>query len=74
MAGTSGIEESRAVGRLRRTRTIALAMLVITGVINYVDRSTLSIAEKPICEELGLSKGEFGILLSAFSSFFRSLV
>ena len=37
-------------------------MLVITGVINYVDRSTLSIAEQPIREELGLSKTEMGFL------------
>jgi sugar phosphate permease len=67
MAVISGFEESRAAGRVRRRRSIALALLVITGVINYVDRSTLSIAEQPISEELGLSKGEMGILLSAFS-------
>ncbi len=67
MAETSGFEELRTTRHLRWKRTIALAMLVVTGVINYVDRSTLSIAEKPICEELGLSKGEFGVLLSAFS-------
>ena len=67
MAETSGFEESRTTRHLRWKRTIALAMLVVTGVINYVDRSTLSIAEQPICEELGLSKGEFGVLLSAFS-------
>ena len=42
-------------------------MLVITGVINYVDRSTLSIAEQPIREELGLTNTEMGFLLSAFS-------
>ena len=63
MAGTSGFEELRTTGHLRWKRTIALAMLVVTGVINYVDRSTLSIAEKPICEELGLSKGEIGCLV-----------
>ena len=52
---------------MRRRRSIALTMLVITGVINYVDRSTLSIAEQPICEELGLTNTEMGFLLSAFS-------
>jgi sugar phosphate permease len=67
MAWISEFEESRAAGRVRRRRSIALALLVITGVINYVDRSTLSIAEQPISDELGLSKGEMGILLSAFS-------
>ncbi len=56
-----------AGGRLRRRRSIALFMLVITGVINYVDRSTLSIAEQPIRQELGLTNTEMGFLLSAFS-------
>ena len=42
-------------------------MLVISGVINYVDRSTLSMAEQPICAELGLTTTEMGFLLSAFS-------
>ncbi len=46
---------------------LSWALLVITGVINYVDRWTLSIAEQPICEELRLSKAEFGVLSSAFS-------
>ena len=67
MAPINEVEELRAAGRLRRRRSIALAMLVITGVINYVDRSTLSIAEQPIREELGLSNTEMGFLLSAFS-------
>jgi sugar phosphate permease len=51
----------------RRTRSIALALLFITGVINYLDRSTLSIANTQIREELHLTPGEMGILLSAFS-------
>ena len=67
MARKSGSEALRAVGRLRSKRSIALTMLVITGVINYVDRSTLSMAEQPICAELGLSHTEMGFLLSAFS-------
>jgi sugar phosphate permease len=53
--------------RLRRKRTIALTMLVVTGVINYLDRSTLSIASERIRADLGLSLAEMGVLLSAFS-------
>jgi sugar phosphate permease len=53
--------------RIVRTRSIALAMLVVTGVINYLDRSTLSIANQQIRTELHLSLAEMGILLSAFS-------
>src|SRR5262245_58796414 len=67
MAGTSGYEVSRADRHVRRKRSFALAMLVVTGVINYLDRSTLSIANQQIREDLGLSLGEMGILLSAFS-------
>ncbi len=67
MFWSRGLEKLREVSRLRRVRSIILAMLVITGVINYVDRSTLSIAEEPIREELGLTNTEMGLLLSAFS-------
>ncbi len=52
---------------LRRTRSVALALLVVSGVINYLDRSTLSIANHQIREDLRLSLGEMGVLLSAFS-------
>jgi sugar phosphate permease len=54
-------------GRLMRTRSLALALLVVSGVINYLDRSTLSIANLEISNELHLSPGQMGILLSAFS-------
>jgi sugar phosphate permease len=53
--------------RVRRVRALALAMLVLTGVINYLDRSTLSIANSRIREDLGLSLSEMGMLLTAFS-------
>jgi MFS family permease len=67
MARKSGFEELRPAGRVRWKRSIALTMLVVAGVINYVDRSTLSIAEQPIKEELRLTNTEMGFLLSAFS-------
>jgi len=67
MADTRMTSGPDATGRIKRTRSIALAMLVVTGVINYLDRSTLSIANPHIREELGLSVAEMGILLSAFS-------
>jgi MFS family permease len=53
--------------RLRRVQWVAVSFLTVAGIINYVDRSTLSIANTAIREEMGLSPGEMGLLLSAFS-------
>ncbi len=53
--------------RIRRGQTIALVLLVVTGVINYLDRATLSVANEFIRADLGLSLGQMGLLLSAFS-------
>ncbi len=52
--------------RIRRTQRSALIMLVIAGTLNYLDRSTLSIANPLIRQELGLSIADMGLLLSAF--------
>ena len=41
-------------------------MLVVAGVINYMDRATLAVANPLIREELGLSIAQMGYLLSAF--------
>ncbi|HTR06521.1 MAG TPA: MFS transporter [Paraburkholderia sp.] len=53
--------------RLKRTQTIAIAFLTIAGIVNYLDRSTLSIANHSVAQELHLSSSEMGLLLSAFS-------
>lgn len=54
-------------GRVRRMQWIALTLLVVTGAINYLDRSTLSVANSAVSQEMGLSKTEMGFLLSVFS-------
>lgn len=46
---------------------IAIAFLTLAGMVNYLDRSTLSIANHSVSQELGLSASEMGLLLSAFS-------
>jgi MFS family permease len=51
---------------MRRMQVIALALLVISGVVNYLDRSALSIANVEVRQELGLSATAMGVLLSAF--------
>jgi sugar phosphate permease len=53
--------------RIRQRQTIALILLVLTGVINYLDRATLAVANEYIRADLGLSLGQMGLLLSAFS-------
>lgn len=53
--------------RVKRLRTTALALLVIAGCVNYLDRSAVSVANPLIRDDLGLSVGQMGLLLSAFA-------
>lgn len=53
--------------RIRRIQTVALVLLFMAGIVNFLDRSSLSVAGEAIRGELGLSATEFGVLLSAFS-------
>ena len=55
-----------ATPRLKSIQRTALAMLVLAGVVNYIDRATLAVANPLIREELGLSIPQMGYLLSAF--------
>ena len=51
---------------MRRMQRIALVMLVISGAVNYLDRSALAIGNPEIRKELGLDATQMGVLLSAF--------
>ncbi|MEL9368801.1 MFS transporter [Escherichia coli] len=53
--------------RIRRIQTVTLVLLFMAGFVNFLDRSSLSVAGEAIRGELGLSATEFGVLLSAFS-------
>ncbi|MFM0324362.1 MFS transporter [Caballeronia glebae] len=53
--------------RIRRQQSVALALLVLSGVINYLDRGTLAVANELVRGDLGLTMGQMGVLLSAFS-------
>ena len=55
-----------ATPRLRSIQRTALALLLVAGVVNYVDRATLAIANPLIRRDLGLSIADMGYLLSAF--------
>jgi MFS family permease len=50
-----------------RARNIAVALLVLAGCINFIDRSAVSIALPSIRADLHLSAAEAGLLLSAFA-------
>jgi sugar phosphate permease len=57
-------EKSR---KLKRIQTVALTLLVIAGLVNYIDRGALSIANHSISVEMKLSATQMGVLLAAFS-------
>lgn len=54
--------------RIRRIQTVTLVLLFMAGIVNFLDRSSLSVAGEAIRGELGLSATEFGVLLSALFS------
>ena len=53
--------------RIKRIQTTVMILLFLAAVINYLDRSSLSVANQTIRDDLGLSGTEIGVLLSAFS-------
>src|SRR5471032_1509439 len=59
--------EVQKSSKLKRIQWVALTFLMLAGIVNYLDRSTLSIANHSVSQELGLSASEMGLLLSAFS-------
>jgi sugar phosphate permease len=59
-------EALKATPRVKSIQRVALAMLVVAGVINYIDRATLAVANLLIRQDLGLSIADMGYLLSAF--------
>src|ERR1700689_5735539 len=59
-------EAVAATARIKSGQRAALAMLVVGGVINYVDRATLAVANLLIRDDLHLSIADMGYLLSAF--------
>lgn len=53
--------------RLKQIQTAAVVLLVCSGLVNYLDRSTLSIANSAVSAEMHLTASQMGFLLSAFS-------
>jgi sugar phosphate permease len=53
--------------RVARIQIFAVSALSIAGVINYIDRGSLAIANTTIRADLGISATRMGVLLSMFS-------
>jgi MFS family permease len=58
--------ETSASKRILSHQRWSVGLLVAAGALNYVDRATLSVANKFIQEDLGIPVAKMGILLSAF--------
>jgi MFS family permease len=52
--------------RLKRIQRSSVALLVLGCALNYVDRSSLSVANPLIRKDLGLTIADMGLLLSSF--------
>src|ERR1700748_840459 len=52
--------------RIKTVQRTALVLLVLSGVVNYIDRATLAIANPLLRQGLVLSISDMGLLLSAF--------
>lgn len=55
-------------------RGFVIVMLFLAGVINYLDRSALSVAAPFIQEDLNIRPAQMGMLFSSFSSDMPSLI
>ena len=62
----SGLDGSRASARIISIQRWSVALLVAGGALNYIDRATLSVANKLMQDELGIPVAKMGLLLSAF--------
>ncbi|MFM0194623.1 MFS transporter [Paraburkholderia strydomiana] len=65
MSATSSHEQPPP--KIRRAQVVALTLLMVSGIVNYLDRGTLAVANPLIRHDMGLTLGQMGLLLSAFS-------
>lgn len=64
----AGLERSGArTSSLKKYQSITVVLLLLIGIVNYLDRSALSIANTSIQKDMLISPSQMGILLSAFS-------
>src|SRR3954469_11276316 len=56
-----------APARATRVRLLILALLTLGTLINYLDRTVISVAAPSMSKELGLNAAVMGLVFSAFS-------
>ncbi|WP_245631971.1 MFS transporter [Edaphobacter aggregans] len=61
------LTETGRVAGLRRQQAVTLLLLFLAGIVNFLDRSSLSIANTTVRAEMHLNATQMGWLLSAFS-------
>lgn len=66
LAGPPSAETSSRVPRTGRVRWAIVVLLFFGILINYFDRTNLSVAEGPLGRAFGLGPGEIGVVLSSF--------
>lgn len=59
--------KGHAMNKLKKYQSITVVFLLLIGIVNYLDRSALSIANTSIQKDMMISPSQMGILLSAFS-------
>lgn len=62
-----GAAQARSGGKQSHTRFLVLGLIFFITVVNYADRSNMSIAGASMSKELGLSSVQLGFIFSAFS-------
>ena len=60
------VNVTRPSARIVSIQRWSIVLLVAGGALNYIDRATLSVANKLIQDELGIPVAKMGLLLSAF--------
>src|SRR6202035_1021013 len=63
---SSDVSVTRPSARILSIQRWSVILLVVGGALNYVDRATLSVANKLIEDDLGIPVAKMGLLLSAF--------
>jgi len=63
---TVDVSVTRPSARIVSIQRWSIVLLVAGGALNYIDRATLSVANKLIQDELGIPVAKMGLLLSAF--------
>jgi MFS family permease len=64
---SEGSRRQRDVNKVKKLRYWMLGWLLLAGILNYMDRSSVSIAAPHMIAELGLTKTDIGLMGAVFS-------